>query len=120
MKDTHTIRTFYDGCDLTLHYDGDTAHFELWVPGEATPEPLATLPAAGGEISWTPTAAELFGHYDAEKEEMIPVSYAEDIRFLVEDFAALPGDRRRYKLSKKWYEWSVWEVSNAGDEDLVY
>ena len=111
MKDTDTthIRTFYDGCDLTLRWEDDTAHFELWVPGEATPEPLATLPAIGGELEWAPTAAELLEHYDEGREEMIPVDYAEDLRSIVEDFAALPGDRRGYKLSKKW---CVWEVSN--------
>ena len=115
MKDTpHTIRTFCDDCDLTLRYDGDTAHFELWIPGEATPEPLATLPAAGGVISWTPSAADLLEHYDAEKEEMIPVSYAEDIQHLINSYAALRGDRRGYSWNKKW---CAWEVS---DEDLVF
>jgi len=115
MKDTHTLCTYHDGCDLTLRYDGGTAHFELWVPGEEDPEPVATIPAIGGELEWTPSAADLLEHYDAEKEEMIPVSYAEDIQHLINSYAALRGDRRAYKLSRKW---CVWEVSNAGgDED---
>ena len=104
-KHTHTLRTFYDGCDFTLRYEGDTAHFELWIPGEATPEPLATLPAAGGDVSWAPTARDLFEHYDEGKEEMIPVAYAGIIRYIVEKFAALPGDRRGYKFYKKWNVW---------------
>ena len=116
MKDTHTLRTFYDGCELTLRYDDDdTAHFELWIPGEATPEPLATLPADGGALEWTPSAADLLEHYDEGKEEMIPVSYAEDIRAILEDFAALAGDRRRYTWNKKW---CAWEVSDE-NEPLV-
>jgi len=102
---THTIRTFCDDCELTLRYDGDTAHFELWIPGEEDPEPIATLPADGGVISWTPSGRELLEHYDEAKEEMIPVVYAEDIRAILEDFAALQGDRRRFKLYKKWYVW---------------
>jgi len=107
MKDTHTLCTFYDCCALTLRYDGDTAHFELWIPGEDDQEPLATIPALGGKLEWAPSAADLLEHYDAEKEEMVPVAYAEDIRSIVEDFAALPGDRRRYKLSKTWCAWEV-------------
>jgi len=116
MRDTHTdLRTFFDGCDLTLRWEGDTAHFELWIPGEEDPEPLATIPAIGGELEWAPTADDLLEHYDEGREEMIPVVYADDIRAILEDFAALRGDRRAYKLSRKWY---VWEVSNAGfDED---
>ena len=113
MKNSHTLRTFFDGCDFTLRYDGDTAHFELWVPGEATPEPIATLPAAGGELEWAPTAAELLEHYDEVMEKMIPVIYAEDLRAILEDFAALPGDRRGYTWNKKW---CVWEVSDADDD----
>ena len=114
MKDTtHTLCTYHDGCGLALRYDGDTAHFELWIPGEEDPEPLATIPALGGELEWTPSAADLLEHYDAEKEEMRQVSYAEDIRAILEDFAALAGDRRRFKLYKKW---CVWEVSCAGEE----
>jgi len=108
MKDTHThtdLRTFCDDCTLTLRYDGDTAHFELWVPGEATPEPVATIPAIGGELEWAPTADDLLERYDEVKEEMIPISYAEDIRHLIDSYAALQGDRRRYKLYKKWYVW---------------
>jgi len=117
MKDTTDLRTFFDGCKLTLRFAGDTAHFELWVPcvgcsgccctgcGEATPEPLATLPAAGGAISWAPSGRDLLEHYDGGKEEMVPVAYAEDIRSIVEDFAALPGDRRRYTWNRKWHVW---------------
>ena len=105
MKDPQTLRTFCDGCELALRYDGDTAHFELWIPGEATPEPLATIPAIGGELEWTPTAADLLEHYDAEKEEMVPVDYAEDIKHLINSYAALQGDRRGYKLYKKWCVW---------------
>ena len=100
-----TLCTFIDDCDLTLRYDGDTAHFELWIPGEATPEPLATIPAIGGVISWAPTAAELLEHYDEGKEEMVPVDYAEDIKHLINSYAALQGDRRGYKLYKKWCVW---------------
>jgi hypothetical protein len=92
MKNSRTLRTFFDDCALTLRYVGGTAHFELWIPGEADPEPLATLPAAGGDVSWAPTARELLEHYDEEREEMAPVSYADDIRSIVEDFAALQGD----------------------------
>jgi len=103
---THTLRTFFDGCDLTLRFAGDTAHFEFWVPGEEDPEPLATIPAIGGVISWALSGLDLLEHYDEGKEEMIPVSYAEDIRHLIEDFAALAGDRRRYQFLKKW---NVWE-----------
>jgi hypothetical protein len=114
MKDTRTLRTFLDDCALTLRYAGGTAHFELWVPGEATPEPLATLPAAGGAISWAPSGRDLLEHYDGGKEEMVPVAYAEDIRSIVEDFAALPGDRRGYTWNKKW---CVWEVSDADEEE---
>ena len=114
MKDTRTLRTFLDDCALTLRYAGGTAHFELWVPGEATPEPLATLPAAGGAISWAPSGRDLLEHYDGGKEEMVPVAYAEDIRSIVEDFAALPGDRRGYTWNKKR---CVWEVSDAGEDD---
>jgi len=129
MKDTtHTLRTFYDGCELTLRYDFnwilrvDTAHLELWIPGEKDPEPIATIPAIGGAISWALSGLDLLEHYDEEKEEMIPVVYAEDIRHLIDSYAALQGDRRRYKLSKKW---NVWEVSDDDDEeddedDLVY
>jgi len=106
MKHTHThLRTFIDGCDLTLRYDGDTAHLELWIPGEATPEPLATIPVIGGELEWAQTAAELLEHYDAEKEEMIQVDYAGIIRYIAENFAALQGDRRRYTWNKKWCVW---------------
>ena len=46
-KDTHTLCTFCDDCDLTLRFEGDTAHFELWIPGKEDPEPLATIPATG-------------------------------------------------------------------------
>lgn len=95
--------TYYDGCDLTLRYDGDTAHFELWIPGEATPEPIATLPAIGGELEWAPTA-----------DDLLNVSYAEDLQHLIDSFAALRGDRRRYELSRKW---CVWEVSYADDDE---
>ena len=108
-----TLCTFCDDCELALRYDGDTAHFELWVPGEATPEPIATIPAIGGPLEWAPTARDLLEDYDAEKEEMISVDYAEDIRSIVEDFAALPGDRRGYTWNKKW---CVWEVSDADDD----
>ncbi len=115
MKNSNTLRTFYDDCALTLRYAGGTAHFELWVPGEATPEPIATLPAIGGKLEWNPTAADLLEHYDEGREEMIPVVYAEDLRASLEDFAALPGDRRRYSWNKKLY---AWEVSNE-NEPLV-
>jgi len=110
MKDTtHTLcTTFFDGCDLTLRWAGDTAHFELWVPGEEDPEPIATLPAAGGELEWTPSARELLEHYDEEKEEMVSVDYAEDLQHLINSYAALAGDRRRYKLDKKWCVWEVY------------
>ena len=104
MTHTHTIRTFFDGCELTLRWEGNTAHFELWVPGE-DPEPIATIPALGGELEWAPSAADLLEHYDEGRGEMVPVVYAEDIRAILEDFAALPGDRRRYGLSRKWYVW---------------
>jgi hypothetical protein len=90
-KDTHTLRTFFDGYALTLRFAGDTAHFELWIPGEEDPEPLATIPALGGVISWAPTAAV--------------EDYAGIIRYIVEKFAALPGDRRRYSWNKKWNVW---------------
>jgi len=110
MDDTHTLRTFFDDCDLTLRYDGGTAHFELWVPGEATAEPIATIPAIGGELEWAPTAADLLEHYDEGKEEMIPV-YGEDLQHLIDSFAALAGDRRGYSWNKKL---CAWEVSNAG------
>jgi len=107
MKDTHTLhtlRTFFDDCELTLRYDGATAHFDLWIPGEADPEPIAAIPVIGGKLEWTPSGREL-----------LDVSYAEDLQHLINSFAALVGDRRRYKLSRKWY---VWEVSDAGgDED---
>ena len=125
-SNTHTLRTFCDDCDLTLRFEGDTAHFELWVPGEATPEPLATIPAIGGVISWALSGLDLLEHYDEEKEEMIPVDYAEDLQHLIDSFAALRGDRRRYSWNKKW---CVWEVSDDDDEeddedddedDLVY
>ena len=100
MKDKATdLRTFFDDCTLTLRFAGDTAHFEFWVPGEATPEPVATLPAIGGELEWTPSAADLL-EYDG-----IPVSYAAEIRAILEDFAALPGDRRGYTWNKKWCVW---------------
>ena len=105
MKDPRTLRTFCDDCTLTLRFAGDTAHFELWIPGEATPEPLATIPVIGGELEWAQTAAELLEDYAAEKEEMIPVDYAEDLRAILEDFAALPGDRRGYSWNKKWCVW---------------
>lgn len=111
---TDTLRTFFDDCALTLRYEGGTAHFELWIPGEATPEPVATIPAIGGELEWAPSAADLLEHYDWIRREMIPVDYAEDLRSIVEDFAALPGDRRRYSFDRKW---CVWKVSDAGDED---
>ena len=92
MKHTHThLRTFIDGCDLTLRYDGDTAHFELWIPGEEDQEPLATIPALGGELEWAPTAAV--------------EDYAGIIRYIAENFAALQGDRRRYTFLKKWNVW---------------
>ncbi len=117
MENTHTLRTFDDGCDFKLRYDGDTAHFELWIPGEEDPEPLATIPAIGGKLEWTLSGLDLLEHYDALKEEMIPVAYAEDIRHLIDSYAALRGDRRRYELSRKW---CVWEVSDADEEDLVY
>ena len=94
MTHTRTLRTFFDGCDFTLRYEGDTAHFELWIPGEATPEPLATLPAAGGDVSWAPTARDLLNE-----------DYAGIIRYIVEKFAALQGDRRRYTFFKKWNVW---------------
>ena len=110
---TRTLRTFCDDCDLTLRFAGDTAHFELWIPGEADPEPIATLPAIGGELEWAPTAHDLLEDYDAEKEEMALVSYAEDLRAILEDFAALHGDRRGYSWNKKW---CVWEVSDADDD----
>ena len=105
MKDNTHLRTFLDDCDLTLRFAGDTAHFEFWIPGEATPEPLATIPAIGGEISWAPSARDLFEHYDEGKEEMILVDYAGIIRYIVEKFAALQGDRRRYSWNKKWNVW---------------
>ena len=113
MKNSDTLRTFIDGCELALRYDDDTAHFELWVPGAEDPEPVATIPAIGGVISWAPTARELLEHYDAEKEEMISVDYAEDLQHLINSYAALAGDRRRYKLDKKWCVW----VSNENDEE---
>ena len=103
---TNTLRTFVDGCELTLRYVGGTAHFELWVPGEEDPEPIATLPAIGGELEWAPTAAELLEHYDAEREEMVLVDYAEDLKHLINSYAALQGDRRGYKLDKKWCVWA--------------
>ena len=106
MKDTtHTLRTFYDDCELTLRYEGDNAHFELWIPGEATPEPLATIPVIGGELEWAPTARDLLEDYDEGKEEMILVDYAGIIHSIVENFAALQGDRRGYKFLKKWNVW---------------
>ena len=105
---TRTLRTFCDDCTLTLRFAGDTAHFELWIPGEADPEPIATLPAIGGELEWAPTARDLLEHYDAEKEEMILVDYADDLQHLIDSYAALPGDRRRYKLCKKWCVWEVY------------
>jgi hypothetical protein len=109
MDDTHThLRTFLDDCDLTLRFAGDTAHFELWIPGEATPEPLAAIPAIGGELEWTPSGRDLLEDYAAEKEEMIPVDYAEDLRAILEDFAALPGDRRGYSWNKKLCAWEVY------------
>ena len=91
MKDPRTLRTFYDGCDFTLRFAGDTAHFELWIPGEATPEPLATIPVIGGELEWAPTAAV--------------EDYAGIIRSIVENYAALQGDRRRYQFYKNWNVW---------------
>ena len=123
-SNTHTLRTFFDGYALTLRYDGDTAHFELWIPGEEDPEPVATIPAVGGELEWAPSARELLEHYDAEKEEMISVDYAEDLQHLIDSYAALAGDRRRYKLDKKWCVWEVDEVSNeplviARDEEQL-
>ena len=110
MKDTtHTLcTTFFDGCDLTLRWAGDTAHFELWVPGEEDPEPVATTPAIGGELEWTPSGRDLLEHYDEEREEMAPVAYAEDLRAILEDFAALPGDRRGYSWNKKLCAWEVY------------
>ena len=106
MRDKATdLCTYYDGSKLTLRYDGDTAHFELWVPGEEDPEPVATIPAIGGELEWTPSAADLLEHYDEGKEEMVPVVYAEDIRAILEDFAALAGDRRAYTWNKKLCAW---------------
>ena len=97
MKDPHTrtLRTFYDGCDFTLRYDGGTAHFELWIPGEEDQEPVATIPAIGGELEWAPSAADLLE------------DYAGIIRSIVENFAALQGDRRRYKFYKKWNVWDM-------------
>ena len=99
MKDTHKLRTFYDGCELTLRFAGDTAHFELWIPGEEDQEPLATIPAIGGELEWAPTAADLLEHYDEGRE------YAGIIRSIVENYAALQGDRRRYQFYKNWNVW---------------
>ena len=113
MKDTHALRTFYDGCDLSLRYDGGTAHFELWIPGEEDPEPLATIPAIGGELSWALSGLDLLEHYDEGRGEMIPVDYAEDLQHLIDSYAALQGDRRRYSWDKKW---NVWEVSDADDD----
>ena len=92
-KDTHKLRTFYDGCDLTLRFAGDTAHFELWIPGKEDQEPLATIPVIGGELEWAPTAADLLE------------DYAGIIRSIAENFAALQGDRRGYKFYKKWNVW---------------
>ena len=94
MRDTHTLRTYYDGSKLTLRYDGATAHFDLWIPGEADPEPIATIPAIGGELEWTPSGREL-----------LDGSYAEDLQHLIDSYAELAGDRRRHKLYKKWYVW---------------
>jgi len=106
LKDTtHTLRTFCDDCTLTLRFAGGTAHFELWIPGEADPEPLATIPAIGGKLSWALSGLDMLEDYDAEKGEMIPVDYAEDLQHLIEDFAALPGDRRGYTWNKKWCVW---------------
>ena len=92
-KDTHKLRTFYDGCDLTLRFAGDTAHFELWIPGAEDQEPVATIPAIGGELEWAPRARDL--HED----------YAGIIRSIIENFAELDGDRRRYQFLKKWNVW---------------
>jgi hypothetical protein len=115
---THTLRTFYDGCELTLRYAGKpaggTAHFELWIPGEEDPEPLATIPAIGGVMSWALSGLDLLEHYDEGKEEMVPVDYAEDIKHLIDSYAELAGDRRRYRLDKKW---CTWEVSYDDDEE---
>jgi hypothetical protein len=101
MKNTHTLRTFYDGCELTLRYDGDTAHFELWIPGEEDQEPLATIPAIGGELEWTPRARDLHQLLNDEACD----AYAGIIRSIAENFAALQGDRRRYQFFKKWNVW---------------
>jgi len=101
MKNTHTLRTFYDGCELTLRYDGDTAHFELWIPGEEDQEPLATIPAIGGELEWTPSARDLHQLLNDEACD----AYAGIIRYIVENFAELDGDRRRYQFLKKWNVW---------------
>ena len=93
MKDPQTLRTFCDGCELALRYDGDTAHFELWIPGEATPEPIATIPVIGGELEWAPRTRDILE------------DYAGIIRYIVEKFAALQGDRRRYSWNRKWNVW---------------
>ena len=92
-KDTHKLRTFYDGCDLTLRFAGDTAHFELWIPGKVDQEPLATIPVIGGELEWAPRACDLLE------------DYAGIIRSIVENYAALQGDRRRYQFYKNWNVW---------------
>ena len=100
-KDTRTLRTFYDGCDFKLRYDGDTAHFELWIPGKEDQEPLATIPAVGGELEWTPSGRDLHQLLNDEACD----AYAGIIRSIVENFAALQGDRRRYSWNKKWNVW---------------
>jgi len=118
---THTLRTFFDGCALTLRCEGDTAHFEFWFPKKSEPHWIATLPAIGGAISWAPSVGEIIKDYDEGKEEMGPDGCLEDIRSIVEDFAALPGDRRGYT----WNDTSgFWEVSNkplviARDEEQL-
>ena len=103
MKDPHTrtLRTFFDGCDFTLRYDGDTAHFELWIPGAEDQEPVATIPVIGGKLEWAPRARDLHQLLTDEACD----AYAGIIRSIIENFAALHGDRRRYTFLKKWNVW---------------
>ena len=110
MKNTRTLRTFHDDCDLTLRYEGDVAHFEFWTPFGEFAEPVATLPAVGGAITWASSVNDLLEHYDEEKGELVPPDYAEDLRHLIDSYAAITGDRRQYRLNRKWY---VWEQSKT-------
>ena len=87
----HERWIFYD-CDLTLRYFGDTAHFETWHPFRAEPEPIATIPAIGGTISWAPTAKEFLKN-------------AEEIRRIVQIYVDLPRDRRRYTYNRMRGVW---------------